>query len=61
MNPELFYVGPHLKRLYWEATAVPELMGHVVRLVAVLKRTLVATVSERTGTVGLEALDNERW
>jgi uncharacterized NAD(P)/FAD-binding protein YdhS len=29
----LFYVGPMLKAKYWEAIAVPELRGHVARLV----------------------------
>jgi uncharacterized NAD(P)/FAD-binding protein YdhS len=29
----LFYIGPMLKAKYWEAIAVPELRGHVSRLV----------------------------
>ncbi|WP_231716819.1 FAD/NAD(P)-binding protein [Burkholderia ubonensis] len=35
----LYYVGPFLKGRDWEATAVPELRGHVAKLVDVLHRS----------------------
>ncbi|ABN86201.1 MULTISPECIES: FAD/NAD(P)-binding protein [Burkholderia] len=60
-NQALFYIGPHLKRRYWEATAVPELMGHVARLVAVLERTLVAAASAQARALDQDTCHVERW
>ena len=34
----LFYVGPLLRATYWEATAEPELRGHVESTAAALER-----------------------
>jgi uncharacterized NAD(P)/FAD-binding protein YdhS len=35
-SPNLYYVGPMLRSMYWESTAVPELRKHAARLAALL-------------------------
>ena len=35
-NPSLSYVGPALKNRYWEATAIPELLVHIERMIEVI-------------------------
>lgn len=59
-TPVWLLVGQSRARRYWETMAVPELMGHVARLMAVPRHTIVATVWGRTGAVGREALDSEK-
>ncbi|MYN15049.1 FAD-dependent oxidoreductase [Pusillimonas sp. TS35] len=49
---DLFYIGPMLKARYWEAIAVPELRGHVQRLVQGL------TAGDWCGT--LQAVEHRR-
>jgi uncharacterized NAD(P)/FAD-binding protein YdhS len=34
--PNIYYVGPALRARYWEATAVPELRGHVERTIGAI-------------------------
>lgn len=38
-SPVLFYIGPMLRAVHWESTAVPELRVHAARLAAQLRRT----------------------
>jgi hypothetical protein len=38
----VYYVGPLLKAMHWESTAVPELRVHAARLAA----TLVASLAK---------------
>jgi uncharacterized NAD(P)/FAD-binding protein YdhS len=37
-NPSLSYVGPALKSRYWEATAIPELLIHIERMIEVINQ-----------------------
>ncbi|WP_081716295.1 FAD/NAD(P)-binding protein [Paraburkholderia mimosarum] len=41
-NPSLFYIGPALKRRFWEATAVPELLMHIERMTEIIMRQVSA-------------------
>ncbi|MCX5545325.1 FAD/NAD(P)-binding protein [Paraburkholderia sp. CNPSo 3076] len=41
-NPSLFYIGPALRRRFWEATAVPELLTHIERMTEIIRRQFSA-------------------